>query len=158
MTEREIKFRVWDKENEFMYPDYHTTSGTLNEVFWMNDDYVFMQYTGLKDKNGEEIYEYDIVSDHGKNGSLAICLWDIAESDDVEVASGFRFFSLEDYPTLLKYQLKNKEVVGNAWQNPELLGPKFAKILTSIDKGKYPLITGIIIVIYCLYAHEKVLS
>jgi len=58
---REIKFRAWNKENKKM--DYfHLTHGDSygigGDIF---PEYEIMQYTGLKDKNGKEIYEGDIM-------------------------------------------------------------------------------------------------
>lgn len=64
---REIKFRAWHKKHGMTYED---EPFVLND-FWgdslifgspINDfnfgDFIFMQYTGLKDKNGVEIYEF----------------------------------------------------------------------------------------------------
>ncbi|PAE17258.1 hypothetical protein CHH91_04425 [Virgibacillus sp. 7505] len=54
---REIKFRAWYGEKIGMLEP--TFNGSINEIFAeRNGEY--MQYTGLKDKNGKEIYEGDV--------------------------------------------------------------------------------------------------
>lgn len=106
---REIKFRAWDKERKFMkYPKLWDNTMPSNwDVF-----YVLMQFTGLHDKNGKEGYHKDIARS-GKR--LFVIEWQNEEA---------RFW-LSPYKGTNDWQfmdmLKSFEIIGNIYENPELL-------------------------------------
>lgn len=117
--QREIKFRAWDIPDEISFPDGCMSYFGINN-FLKGDYDVLMQYTGLKDKNGKEIYEGDIVKFEKR--------WDNKELSDV--------VTMERFP---RYWLKNEtfgyegeelddpqecEVIGNIYQGPELINTK----------------------------------
>lgn len=134
---REIKFRAWIENSMGKYMDYEPTlcgDGILSSIF-INDamvrtDKKFMQYTGLKDKNGKEIYEGDIVNNtRGYQDKLMLVKW----SEAIEEISssgcewtrqnpGFVFENISKGMTYVFIANKDLEVIGNIYENPELLG------------------------------------
>ena len=111
---RQIKFRAWDKEfNEmFDWSELLKFAPTL-KAFFENEDIVKMQYTGLKDKNGREIYEGDILTSgvmkyitgyHEHSGG-----WQL------EVRKG------EYCAEMVQSNCDLLEIIGNIYENPELL-------------------------------------
>lgn len=119
---REIKFRAWDKEEEVLLCDISIQNDTwdmMNEFFEHFDELVFMQYTGLKDKNSVEIYEDDIVkNEKGKVGYVTFLQQEagyVVATDNSDYRLGHRNTN-EHY-----HQAQYHEVIGNVHKNPELL-------------------------------------
>ena len=61
---REIKFRIWDKINRMWLRCFNVNLFDIGDL----PNVELMQYTGLKDKNGKEIYEGDILLSSNENG------------------------------------------------------------------------------------------
>ena len=109
MENSRFKFRAWDKEQGVMRVPYFHEFEDINIQF-DDDELVFMQYTGLHDKNGAEIYERDIITDgYGNNGEVRYIL-DHCQFL-INMGEGIDLQEIGDWC----------EVIGNIYENPELL-------------------------------------
>ena len=135
---REIKFRAWDKQNEEMI-DVGTLCMFTDGSVMVNEDMpthfqqvellVLIQYTGLKDKNGVEIYEGDIVMHEKWNGETgrvdSPLMYEVCWSGDF---AGFRMYGEGNDGTedVVSTGMSGDEfrVIGNIYENPELLTDK----------------------------------
>lgn len=116
---REIKFRAWDAENgkmlEYqshmsMYPFHMTPHGKVYKDGRLMP-YELMQFTGLHDKDGKEIYEGDILDGHD-DGNVEV-VWRDGETQ-FDFADGGNIGVWE-------MPLRRSIVIGNIYENPELL-------------------------------------
>ena len=124
---REIKFRAWDGGQMFQVEHLSLIDGGVNglHLLWKS----LMQYTGLQDSEGNDLYESDII--HHKDegyfeityadewGGWAVALYENVIDQETGAVDDKRFeVPLSDF-------LKNAEFknVGNIYENPELLQP-----------------------------------
>lgn len=123
---REIKFRAWDLKTKTMHTveninfcGRETVTVQYNPVKKICLDSVLLtQYTGAKDKNGVEIYEGDIIRHQsGKYGTDFEIKWS-------PILCGFTAMQIESghpSPQLNQGTMSYFEVVGNIYENPELV-------------------------------------
>jgi len=140
---REIKFRAWDKKDKKMRIVTRITFGLeptghppiivhlddgKDPVTRSINDVILVEYTGLKDKNGKEIYEGNVFNFHPSKewkgtepDNPCVVFW----SDDL--AAWMFYVGKPEMSTLLPPP-KSIEIIGNIYENPELLNEEKATL------------------------------
>jgi uncharacterized phage protein (TIGR01671 family) len=139
---REIKFRVWNKVDKCWQSEEHFAIRLCGDKWFIDDEtaelieiknennFTLMQYTGLTDKNGKEIYEGDIL----ENLTISKELEEYVNVDNkycqiIFSEGAFRLYFKGDLlcnePYEIEdigfYDLNNYQIIGNIFENPELL-------------------------------------
>lgn len=118
---RQLKFRAWDKRQKQMSSPFSLVDLTQYEHIFETrfkhlarfNDLIWIQYTGLKDSFNDEEYYGDIVKD-GDNGC-----WQI-----LDIPSAIIFENTQTKDRRYFWEMPSHTIVGNIYENPELLGGK----------------------------------
>jgi len=112
---REIKFRAWDKELKGMLEKDDFEDTELEDyIYHSPKQIVLMQYTGLKDRTGREIYEGDVV----RHDSSRVCRVSWFKGEHY---TGWDLTALNGKGRAPHPMWKDLEVIGNVYEHPELL-------------------------------------
>ena len=118
---REIKFRAWDKNTKIMihWDDLVKSRISFRNFRWAllsenSENFELMQYTGLKDKNGVEIYDGSIIRFVLGDYNIREYVEEVVYSDGAFWCGNWLLFDA-------KMNDDNLEVLGNIYENPELL-------------------------------------
>lgn len=125
---REIRFRIWSPKHKifiemFPYNLFHEVG--LNGMF-KQKEYIFQQFTGLKDSAGKDIYEGDIIKLNSESLVQEVKFGKLSDGKDKEgitcfFLDGSRFGNGWVEP---RFDSKNYKIIGNIFENPELLKAK----------------------------------
>jgi uncharacterized phage protein (TIGR01671 family) len=121
------RFRAWLKNDKKMIDvdEIHFDNGQLDfigdAITFMRDadEIELMQSTGLKDKNGKEIFEGDVVTNGWKRQVVTFGTQEVEEDfGSIRIYRGFNLYLGGGYPNAIMSEF---EVVGNIYENPDLL-------------------------------------
>ena len=136
----ETRFRAWDGKKMYYWdsvdhPATHLITNTPDKklfylpMSWLlgdSNDWIWMQYTGLKDKNGKEIYKGDILSNHdNKRYYIAYRKGSYVAQDCFSISDGGDMYKvLYDWGGNSYDGMCYAEIIGNLYETPELLNNK----------------------------------
>lgn len=140
---RELKVRIWDKVNKFMITEdtlshyIHKIGERDQQESWgcapvrlfdalddMNDEFILMLSTGIKDKNGKEIFEGDILDNFYSRGFVYMNRGVCGPCKGDSVMSYILSMNIENPLYRAIYNIwdgNDVEVIGNIYENPSLL-------------------------------------
>lgn len=127
---REIKFRAWSEEKKVMY--FHEECfklGFYPTYIKKTRPLIWLQFTGLLDRNGKEIFEGDILIDDDSEPMRHRIVWveDEAKFELETLADdegNWESYLIDSLAELGRVNLtKGFEIIGNIYENPELLTP-----------------------------------
>mgnify|MGYP002605744714 FL=1 len=136
---REIKFRAWNKKDKVMVDVAAMNFGpsgcwsliedAYDAELQLADSYDLMQYTGLHDKNGREVYEGDILKVTGEDGEsyVATVKWFGDEeypAFDLKGIPAAWNYDANALATIFQEGVETCEVIGNIFEDKQLLEGK----------------------------------
>ncbi len=136
MANREIRFRVWTghlkntlSEAEMLYwwpiPIHEQRYNDPNQRRFSLDNWALgsgvMQYTGLKDRKGKEIYEGDIVQTYAMHEEKEVPLGKVVDGKHIPVPRVVEWREQDCGFNISRDRWNGYEVVGNIYENPELV-------------------------------------
>ena len=121
---RTLKFRAWITEPNFPYPMqenplHRCDAGDVLDGKSIYKDWILMQFTGLFDKNGKEIYEGDIVYKFGVDDAPYEIKYGVQSIGHDWLGVGF--YAEDKCEICNVFGGEYIEIIGNIYQNPELI-------------------------------------